>query len=47
MKIGLVGMLVGEDIEWKNKKTSVCFAPNGILLIPFVSIGERVMVSVC
>ena len=47
MRIGLVGMLVGEDIEWKNKKTSVCFVPNGIHPILFVTIGERAMVSVC
>lgn len=40
-------MLVGEDIEWKSKKTSVCFVPNGILPILFVSIGERVAADVC
>ena len=47
MRIGFVGMLVGEDIKWKSKKTPVCFAPNGIPPILFENIGERVAASVC
>lgn len=46
MRIGFVGMLVGEDIEWKNKKIFVCFVLNGILPILFVSIGGRVVAGV-
>ena len=40
-------MLVGEDIEWKNKKTFVCFAPSGTPPFLFVSIGEKDVASVC
>lgn len=40
-------MLVGEDIKWKSKKIFVCFVPNGILPILFVSIGEKDVASVC
>lgn len=47
MRIGLVGMLVGEDIKWKNKKIFACFVPNGTLPILFVNIGERVAAGVC
>jgi hypothetical protein len=47
MRIGLVGMLVGEDIEWKNKKIFVCFVPSGIHLTPFVNTGEKVAAGVC
>lgn len=46
MRIGLVGMLVGEDIEWKNKKISVCFVPNGTPPILFVITGEKVAANV-
>jgi hypothetical protein len=47
IRIGLVGMLAGEDIKWKNKKIFVCFVLNGIHRFLSVINGEKVVAGVC